>query len=123
MDQYLISLTTLRRLTWEELRPELTKMDGKLWLLGTKGSRKLVEKCNIATPEQWQRACDQGLVYTEWCYDWAFAPGLDENTRLPLLMVPYAEAFRLANAPAQVQEQEQPAQQQLALATAHDPAH
>lgn len=93
MDQYLISLTTLRRLTWDELKPVLPKMDGKLWLLGTKGSRRLVDKCNVATPEQWQRACELGLVYIEWRGDWAFAPDLDPGTHLPLLMVPYKEAF------------------------------
>lgn len=122
MDQYLISLTTLRRLEWPELKPLLPKMDGKLWLLGTKGSRRLVERVNIATPDQWQQACERGLVYIEWRGDWAFAPDLDEKTHLPLLMVPYAEAFRLANAPAQEQAQAQPAQTTLPLQTAPAPA-
>lgn len=115
MDQHLLAITYLRRLTWAELKPVLPKMDGKLMLLGKKGSRKYIPHCNVATPEQWQQACDQGLVYLDWRHEWAFAPHLDDTTGLPLLMVPYAEAFKRLQAPAEAGAPQPPAQQELQL--------
>ncbi len=115
MEDYLIHMTALRKVSWEELRPLLPKMDGKLWLLGKKGSKRLVEHVNQYNPEQWRQACEGGYVYLEHAQHWAFAAELDPNTHLPRLMVPYADAFARekegvkTKAPEQLTLNEQPA--------------
>ena len=122
MEQYLIHLNTMRRLEVAEILDVLRHLDkskgDQIWLLGTKGSKRLVEDLNLYNPEQWKRAAELGLVYVLWHQGWAFAPDVDPATQLPVLMESYDDAFcklqepkaqKAEAPPAQLTLQEQPA--------------
>jgi hypothetical protein len=64
------------------------EMKTRLWLLGTKGSKRALQGEQVAswTSEQYMKYADAGLLYVERDELWAFAPALDANTFLPVLL-------------------------------------
>lgn len=126
MEQYLAHITLHRRLSADELQHALLHLDKskgeQLWLLGTKGSRRLVEDPAQYTMERWRTFAEHGLVYITWRQQWAFAPDVDAATELPVLMRPYDEAFAKKETPApakpaQLTLTEQPAEQATTTTT------
>lgn len=101
MEKHLIHLTTCTRIEGEpnavtRALVSATEMKTCLWLLGRKGSKRRLQGAQVAalgTPQQYTKAAEEGLLYEEGSEGWAFAPELDESTRLPLLMERYDEAF------------------------------
>lgn len=98
MQQFLIHINAMRRVAEREVLDVLLHLDRtkgeQVWLLGTKGTRRLVEDVNQFDPERWKRFCSAGLVYVTWLEQWAFAPELDAKTKLPQRMETYEEAYR-----------------------------
>jgi hypothetical protein len=123
MEQYLIHMTTLRRIEPRELQDALIHLakekTEQIWLLTLSGKRRLVRDVNEFTPERWQVFAQRGLVYAVWGEQWAFAADMDHKTKLPVLLETYEDAYRKVEAnkvppspaPAQPTLLDQPAEQ------------
>lgn len=99
MEQHLISITTLDRVKADpneivRLRVQLRNGNAHVLLLGRKGSMHQVPDENKYSHDQMMKAAQEGLLYTERRKAWAFAPGLDPDTELPVLLERYEDAFR-----------------------------
>lgn len=99
MEQHLISLTILDRVKADPndiVRTMVQLRDGEanVLLLGRKGSMHQVPNEKTYTHEQLMLAAKEGLLYVETRKAWAFSPGLDDRTRLPVLLDDYTDAFR-----------------------------
>ena len=98
MDQHLVHIRTMRPVKPLEIQHVLIHLDRtkgeQIWLLGTKGSRRQVEDLLKYTPDQWKKFCEAGLVYVTHEDQWAFSRGVDAETKLPAMMVPYDEVYR-----------------------------
>lgn len=101
MEPYLVTVTTRMQVPGDPnavIRAvrDAQNMKAKLWLLGTKGSRRCLQGQQVVhfTTEQFTKAAAGGWLYIEYEADttWCFAPGLDENG-LPQLLDKYEDAF------------------------------
>jgi hypothetical protein len=110
MEKYLITLTIRTRVDPDPNHVvkalELARNHkATLWLLGTKGSRRTLRGEQVVhfTPQQYTDAARHGLLYIELDGEaypdrapvWAFAPGVDADTGLPVLMETYDHAFAM----------------------------
>lgn len=117
MDPHLISITTLDRVKPDpndivRLRVQLRTGNAHVLLLGRKGSMHEVPNENKFSHDQLLKAAQEGLLYTERKKAWAFAPGLDPETELPVLLEGYENAFRRRQLDNSTPE---PAQQKMEL--------
>lgn len=108
MEKHLIILTVCTRVEPDvnvvTKALELTRNHkARLWLLDAKGGRRALQGDHVLqmNPGDYTTAARNGLLYIELDATafpsrgpkWAFSPGLDEGTGLPVVMERYEEAF------------------------------
>lgn len=113
MDKYLVSLKVCTRVEPEEChRKVIACSEGRvrLWLLGTKGSRRTLcghTDANRYRPDEFAVAARAGLLYWEpvdTLDDWAFADAVDAQG-MPKDLKPYEHAFALRSKEGPREEQ------------------
>lgn len=126
MEQLLISLTIRTRVEPDpnavvRALERATNLRGKLWVLGAKGSRRTLQGQQVnafGEPERYMQYAKAGLLYYEPEHEhaeqWAFSPGTDAGTQLPLLLERYDVAFAKRSYVGEAKEQA-PAQATLPM--------
>ena len=125
MEQTLITLTIRTRVEPDPnkvLKVVLAAKDhkGRLWVLGQSGSRRALQGSQVdafGTSERYMKAAQYGLLYYEALPEqsevWAFAPGVDPGTKLPVLLERYDVAFAKRSHEGAAAQEEKQAEMEL----------